>query len=97
MGQFNLKEFVDELLHDMVNHLKKGQKFNYKHTGSELIKSDKSAIKHIVQKFMFEIKELGFLKKIRNIFLKDFIELKTHLLFKEQDWAYTLLPNILKC
>lgn len=49
VGQFNLKEFVDELLHDMVNHLKKGQKFNYKHTGSELIKSDKSAIKHIVQ------------------------------------------------
>lgn len=45
---FNIKEFIEEVTEEVKGLLKPGQRVEYKHEGSEMIKSDKKLLKNIL-------------------------------------------------
>lgn len=46
--EFNLKEFVSEIISDMQTILKNGQKIIYNHSGNEIVTLDKKLLKNIL-------------------------------------------------
>jgi PAS domain S-box-containing protein len=51
-SSFNIKDVLRQIISDISNMLKPGQKINYQHTGNETVVCDLSLLKHIVMNLL---------------------------------------------